>query len=58
MTAEEKAKEFLQELMKLYDKYELSIGHEDEHGAFIIEADSEINRKWISNAHVESLKHQ
>lgn len=43
MTVEEK--EFLQELMKLYDKYELSIGHEDEHGAFIIEADSEINRK-------------
>ena len=32
----ENVKEFLTELIALYNKYNLSLSHEDHHGAFII----------------------
>lgn len=38
---------FLKELFMLYDKYNLSIVHEDQHGSFIIETNSEINKEWM-----------
>lgn len=43
--------EFLDELEELYRKYGLSLGHEDTHGAFIIELLSEDNIRWVRCAH-------
>lgn len=42
---------FLDELEKLYRKYGLSLGHEDEHGAFTIEKFNEGDVKWVREAH-------
>lgn len=43
---------FLDELESLYRKYGLSIAHEDNHGAFIIERFSDENLQWIMNAQI------
>lgn len=48
---EDKIAKFLDELELLYRKYGLSIAHEDNHGAFIIERFSEDNLEWIKCAH-------
>lgn len=45
--------DFLNELFMLYDKYNLSISHEDGHGAFIIEKNCDFNKEWISEAHLD-----
>lgn len=41
---------FLNEITKIYQKYNLSLSHEDEHGAFIIENYDEKNIKWLKNS--------
>ena len=43
---------FLYELFALYDKYDLSIAHEDIQGAFIIDINSANNREWMRHAFV------
>ena len=45
-----KAKKFLKEIVKLCEKYELSISHEDKEGAFIIEKYSKSNIEWLKDA--------
>ena len=44
--------EFLIELATLYKKHNLSLSHEDHHGAFVIEENTDNNAKWISNASI------
>jgi hypothetical protein len=39
--------DFFKELFELYKKYNISLGHEDPHGAFIIEDYNEYNIDWI-----------
>ena len=41
---------FLKELFDLYEKYNISISHEDQHGGFIFEEDCKVNREWIKAA--------
>lgn len=41
---------FLNEITKIYKKYNLSLSHEDSHGAFIIENYDEYNIKWLKNS--------
>ena len=56
MTSIESAKRvenFLDELMVLYTKYNVSISHEDGHGGFIIESDCDYNEEWIKDAVIE-----
>jgi DUF4097 and DUF4098 domain-containing protein YvlB len=43
---------FMEDLFKLYKKHDLSISHEDGHGAFIIEKMSDDDVKWMSAAHI------
>ena len=43
-------KEFIDEIIKVMKKYNLSISHEDSHGAFIIEKYEEYNIKWLKDA--------
>ena len=41
---------FVEEILKVYEKYNLSLGHEDHHGAFIIEPYDEVNVEWLRAA--------
>lgn len=41
---------FLNEITKIYKKYNLSLSHEDTHGSFIIEKYDEYNIKWLKNS--------
>lgn len=43
---------FLNEINEVYKKHNLSISHEDYHGAFQIEKYSEDNYEWLSNANL------
>ena len=43
-------KEFIDEIIKVMKKYNLSISHEDSHGSFIIEKYEEYNIKWLKEA--------
>jgi hypothetical protein len=43
---------FLNEIIKVCKKYDLSISHEDHHGAFEIEDLDEYNLDWLSDAHI------
>ena len=43
------AKEFLEEI-KVSNRYNMSISHEDGHGAFVVEPWSEDNAKWLGAA--------
>lgn len=47
---------FLDDLMRLYDKHGMSIGHEDGHGAFLIDPDGKHNRDWMVCAFDEVVK--
>jgi len=42
--------QFFKELFSLYEKYDVSISHEDSHGAFMLDHDNEYNRDWIKEA--------
>ena len=48
----ENIKEFLNEIEILCKRYNLSISHEDSHGAFQIEKYNELNIEWLKNAHI------
>ena len=43
-------KEFLEDIKSVCQKHNMSISHEDWHGAFIIEDYSEENIDWLFNA--------
>lgn len=42
---------FLNELEALYRKYNMSIAHEDTHGAFILRKFREEDLDWLKEAH-------
>ena len=44
-------KQFMQELETLCRKYDMSISHEDTHGAFVIESFSEEYMTWFKSAY-------
>lgn len=50
--------EFLKEIEKVMRRYDLSIGHEDAFGAFIIEPFSEKNIEWLKDASISNLVNQ
>jgi len=41
--------EFLDELFDLYERHGFSISHEDTHGSFIIEKNTQENREWMKD---------
>lgn len=41
---------FFQEIENICKKYDLSISHEDTHGAFVIEKYKEANIEWLEQA--------
>lgn len=45
---------FLDDLMELYKKHNISIAHQDFHGAFIIERLNEYDVNWINDAYIEN----
>jgi hypothetical protein len=47
----ERMKKFLEDIDLVCKKHDLSISHEDFHGAFIIEEYDEYNIRWLFNAH-------
>jgi hypothetical protein len=51
MKENKKIDKFLKELDKLCKKHNLSISHEDGHGAFIIENYNKYFTDWMSHAH-------
>ena len=52
-STDDKALQFIEDVLKLYKKYELSISHEDTHGAFVIVQYSDENEKWLRNAIID-----
>ncbi len=50
MITKEKARAFLDELYNLYLKYDISLAHEDTHGAFILESLKKKNIEWIEES--------
>lgn len=46
---------FLNELESLYYKHGLSLGHEDSHGAFIINLLRQEDINWVREAHRRAL---
>lgn len=47
----EEMRDFINEVIELMKKYNLSISHEDCHGGFIIERYDEYNVEWFKDAH-------
>ena len=48
-------KQFIEDLLKVYKKHGMSLGHEDSHGSFIIEPLRDINIKWLREAIEEQI---
>ena len=46
-----KMKAFLNDLISVCQRHQLSISHEDHHGAFEINEYSDYDMQWILNAH-------
>ncbi len=51
-TENEQVDHFLQEIASVCQKHRFSISHEDDHGAFVIEAYDETNIDWLRGAHI------
>jgi hypothetical protein len=47
--------DFFKELFALYEKYDISIAHEDYYGGFELEKNCLFNREWISAANTDKL---
>jgi len=52
----EKVDAFLNDLFSVYEKHNMSLGHEDTHGGFIINEDCKYNREWVGYASVDILE--
>lgn len=50
LKATKNTSDFLNEIEKICKKYDLSISHEDSHGAFIIEDYDDYNIEWLKDA--------
>lgn len=48
-----KVDDFIDDLLDVYKKHNMSLGHEDTHGGFIINEDCECNREWVGCASVD-----
>lgn len=46
---------FLLAIIDVYEKYGLSLAHEEDHGAFIVESMSDENIEWMKNASLNLL---
>ncbi len=46
----EEVKLFLEEVIEVCRKHELSISHEDGHGSFLVEKDYSSNYEWLLDA--------
>ena len=46
----ERGAEFINEIIKVYKKFHMSISHEDKHGAFLIEPYNEVDDDWLRSA--------
>ena len=44
--------DFIDEIEQLSIKYNLSISHEDKHGAFVIETYNPENIEWLRDGHI------
>lgn len=42
---------FFDDLEDIFTKHQLTLGHEDGHGAFLIEGYDEANINWLRSAH-------
>ena len=51
----EKQIKFMEEIEAICKKYNLSISHEDGHGAFEIDKFSQDNIDWLKSAHINWL---
>jgi len=51
-TENKKVDKFLDDIIKIYKKHKLSLGHEDSQGSFLIEKISEDNIEWIKGASI------
>lgn len=49
---------FIEDLIVVYKKHNLVLGHEDHHGAFIVEGYDESNVDWLKAAHDGRAKFQ
>lgn len=45
--------QFINKICELSKEYDLSISHQDSHGAFIIEKYDEVNIDWLKNAEID-----
>ena len=54
MTSQEKhikyIQDFVEAIIRVYEEYNLSLGHEDHQGAFLIESASLYNEEWLRDA--------
>lgn len=48
--------DFMDELVALCEKHRMSLSHEDNQGAFIIEEFSQSNIQWLKDAHFKTPK--
>lgn len=52
MALNDKSKEFIEEIISVCKKHNLSIAHQDTQGAFIIEEYHDENIDWIKDAEI------
>lgn len=50
--ADKRIDDFLQEIASVCKRHGFSISHEDEHGAFVIEAYDEAKIEWLMGAYI------
>lgn len=49
MNKEKKAKEFIEDIIEVYKKHNLSLAHEDTGGCFEIRNYTDFNIKWLNH---------
>lgn len=49
----DKVNDFLDEILHVCMEFDLSLSHEDRHGAFIVEPHTQETDTWIKNAHMD-----
>jgi hypothetical protein len=54
MASDSQVKRFLEEIEEVSRKHNLVIGHEDYHGAFLVEDFDERNIRWLKDANNET----
>jgi len=50
LTRKKEVDSFLKDLIKVYNKHNMSLAHEDNQGAFVIEKNKDENVKWVKSA--------